>query len=134
MTNPFDNPFGQPPNRPAPPPSSAPAPHAPAPYATAVPGPLSGVRKVGGWVVLLFGALIVIAALVDWSQPGMSVAMTFFGAAFVLTGATMIWQRLPWRIAGPAAGILLVICFGIVAATTEPAAEGRALASAAQSG
>lgn len=134
MTNPFNNPFGVPPPEPEPTqpignpfgvPLQSPESATPAidPTPTAVPGPMRLVRKIGGWVLLVFGVLVVVAALVDWSAPGMSVGMTFFGAAFAVVGSTLIWQKLPWRIAGPVAGVLMVISLIIVGATDYPAAE-----------
>lgn len=118
MTNPFTNPFGarQPDRTDGP--LSEWQPIDPAP--TAVSRPIPVVAKVIGWILLLFGALITIAALVDWSKPWMSIGMALFGLAFVLVGHTMIWRRLPWRTAGPIAGVLLVICFAIVGATSDP--------------
>ncbi|ALG85264.1 hypothetical protein [Gordonia phthalatica] len=124
MTNPFNNPFGahEPDRTPSPLPEWQPIHPAP----TAAPRPISVVSKVFGWILLLFGALITIAALVDWSKPGMSIGMTFFGLTFVLVGQTMIWRTLPWRIAGPVAGVLMVISLLIVGATSEPSADHAA--------
>ncbi|MGB3302971.1 MAG: hypothetical protein WBA98_09780 [Gordonia sp. (in: high G+C Gram-positive bacteria)] len=127
MTNPFSNPFEPPdfdapqtsPSVPTPTPAQQRYPDQPAytGQATGLPRPGQTLLKVLGWVILLFGALITIAALTDWSEPGMAVAMTFFGLAFIVAGSTMIWKKLPWRIAGPMIGVLVVICFVIVGFT-----------------
>ncbi|MDR2280195.1 MAG: excalibur calcium-binding domain-containing protein [Gordonia sp. (in: high G+C Gram-positive bacteria)] len=116
MTNPFANPF-DPSNtggggfNPPPPTPPVPPPPAPGPSEPNRPGTAA---KIGGWVLLVLGAIGVLASFTAWSEPMQAIGQLLFWGAVGFLGSTLIWRRWPWKIGGPVAGGLIVVSFVLI--------------------
>jgi hypothetical protein len=112
FANPFDpgntggNGFTPPPPTPPVPPTPAPGPSEPSRPGTAA--------KIGGWVLLVLGAIGVLSSFTAWSDPMQAIGLLLFWGAVGLLGATLIWRRWPWKVGGPVAAGLILVGFVLI--------------------